>query len=216
MIEMVKNNSSLEPQASNEVRGGITDKGARDLIVLKYMAQKICMVLRAMEQPVAVSPPLYFSLKVHYPREHRIILYDPQFLLRDTTLSFVGFVSERQKNVDPYIDGELQRADALLVRELVNTPGLLCNSSLEFRTGNWYNLVLLTDANVKTHVKNGANHNYAAHQLAPRYYEWIRLHSGVMPGGLSGNTLLLQKTKYYTCQSPEPHFTVREFTYEHR
>jgi hypothetical protein len=125
-------------------------------------------------------------------------------------------VSEKQKAVDPYVDSELQRAEGLLATELVSMSGLLCNSFLEFRTGNWYNLVLLADPNVKAHVKNSVTHGYAAYQLAPRYYEWIRLHSGIIPDGLSRNTLLLQKTKYYTCQAPEPRLTIRELTYEHR
>ena len=47
---MLKNDYSLESQASNEVADSITNKGARDLIVLKYMAQKIRMVLHTMEQ----------------------------------------------------------------------------------------------------------------------------------------------------------------------
>jgi hypothetical protein len=105
----------------------------------------------------------------------------------------------------------LLRADALLVKELVSIPGLLCYSSLEFRTGIWYNLVLFTDSHVKTHLKNGATHRYVARQLAPRYYEWIRLHSGMMPDGLSTNTLLVQKTKYYTCQPLEQCFRVVNF-----
>jgi hypothetical protein len=210
---MIKNDYSLEPQASNEVTGGITNKGARDLIVLRYMVQKVRMVLHTMEQPVAVSSPLSYSLEVRHNRQQRIILYDPQVLLRNTSLSFVGFVSGKQKIVDPSIDNEMQRIDALLTKELVNAPGLLCYSSLELRTDKWYNLVLLADFNIKTHLKNSAIHCYGAYQLAARYYEWIRLHSGIIADGLKRNTLLLQKTKYYTCQTPEPRFTVREIIY---
>src|SRR5579872_2624994 len=167
---MIKNDYSLEPQASNEVTDSITNKGARDLIVLSYMAQKICTVLHSIEWPIAASSPLSYSLEVSHHRTQRIILYDPQFLVRNTTISFVGFVSEKQKAVDPYVDSELQRAEGLLATELVSMSGLLCNSFLEFRTGNWYNLVLLADPDVKTHFKNGSTHRYLAYQLAPRYY----------------------------------------------
>jgi len=58
-----------------------------------------------------------------------------------------------------------------LLKELVNASGLLCYSSLELRTGKWYNLVLLADFNIKTHLKNSAIHCYGAYQLAARYYE---------------------------------------------
>lgn len=205
---MIKSGNSQEPQVSDAATADIINKEARDLIVLRYMAQQVRMVLSAIEQPVSVSSPLYSSLEVRGQRKQRIIMYNPQALQQNTTLSFVGFVSGKQKTVDPSIDSELLRADALLVKELVSIPGLLCYSSLEFRTGIWYNLVLFTDPHVKTHLKNGATHRYVACQLAPRYYQWIRLHSGMMPDGLSANTLLVQKTKYYTCQPLEQCFRV--------
>ena len=43
-------------------------------------------------------------------------------------------------------------------------------------------------------------------------YEWIRLHSGIMPGGLCD--LVLQKTKRYTFQMISLRPIVRELTYE--
>lgn len=209
---MIKNEYSLGRQVSNQVTDGIINKGARDLIVLRYMAQKIHMVLYTLEQPAAASAPLSYSLEVRHNRQQRIILYNPHVLLQNTALYFVGFVSGKHKIVDPSIDNEMQRVDALLTKELVNAPGLLCYSSLELRTGKWYNLVLLANFNIKTHLQNSSVHCYGAYQLATRYYEWIRLHSGVMPDGLSRSTLRLQKTKYYACQTPEPYFAVSELT----
>lgn len=205
---MIKSEYSQEKQVSDEATTGIINKEARDIVVLKYMAQQIRMVLSTIEQAALAISPLYSSLEVHNQRKQRIVMYDPQTLLQNVSLAFVGFVSGKQKLVDPSIDSELLRADALLVKELVSIPGLLCYSSLEFRAGIWYNLVLFTDPYVKTHLKNGATHRYVACQLAPRYYEWIRLHSGMMPDGLSRNTLLVQKTKYYTCQPLEQCFRV--------
>lgn len=211
---MIKHDYFLEPQVIDEFADSIANKGARDLVVLRYMAQKIRVMLHSIEQPVAPSClPLRCSLEVRHHRQQRVILYDPKFLLQNTALSFVGFVSGKQKTVDPSIDNEIQKVDALLTKELVNAPGLLCYSSLELRTGKWYNLVLLANFNLKTHLQNSSTHCYGAHQLATRYYEWIRLHSGIITDGLSKSTLLLQKTKYYTCHALEPRFTVRELTY---
>jgi hypothetical protein len=205
---MLKTDYSPALQVSDEGTVGIVNKEARDLVVLKYMSNQICMVLSAIDQSVPASSPLYSLVEVRNQRKQRIIVYDPQTLLQNTSLSFVGFVSGKQKIVDPSVDNELLRADTLLVKELVSIPGLLCYSSLEVRPGIWYNLVLFTDPHVKTHLKNGATHRYVAYQLAPRYYEWIRLHSGIMPDGMSTNTLLVQKTKYYTCQALEQCFHV--------
>src|SRR2546426_481732 len=74
-------------------------------------------------------------------------------------------------------------------------------SSLELRNGDWCNLVLLSDAGAKTHIKGSEMHKYAAYHLAHSYYEWIRLHNGVMPEGLDHMEMQLQKTKYYTFQA---------------
>ena len=210
---MIKNDHSLKTQASHEITGGIISRGTRDLIVLRYMAQNIHEVLYGLGQPFAGSFPLSYSLNVRHHRQQRVILYDPEFLLRNTTLSFVGFVSGKHKTVDPSIDNEMQRVDALLTKELIDAPGLLCYSSLELYTGKWYNLVLLANFNIKTHLRNSPTHCYGAYQLATRYYEWIRLHSGIITDGLSRSILHLQKTKYYICQAPEPRFTVRELIY---
>jgi hypothetical protein len=209
---MIKNDH-IEVQVSHEMTGGIISRGTRDLIVLKYMAQEIRKLLHGMEQPLPSSLPLSYSLDVRHHRQQRVIIYDPEVLLRSTTLSFVGFVSGKQKAVDPSIDKEMQKVDALLTKELVSAPGLLCYSSLELRPGKWYNLVLLANFNLKTHLRNSPTHRYGAYQLAAHYYEWIRLHSGIMTDGLSRSVLHLQKTKYYICQAPEPRFIVRELTY---
>ena len=209
---MIKH-QSLENQIAHEITSGLTTQGTRDLIVLRYMAQKVCEVLQSREDPFSTSLPLLYSLDVRHHRRQRIILYDPEVMLQNTTFSFVGFVSGKQKTVDPSIDNEMQRVDTLLTKELVAAPGLLCYSSLELRTGKWYNLVLLANFNIKTHLRNSPTHCYGAYQLAARYYEWIRLHSGIITDGFGRTILHLQKTKYYTCQAPEPRFIVRELTY---
>ena len=81
---------------------------------------------------------------------------------------------------------------------------------MELRNGNWYNIVLLSDADAKKHIRSAETHVYAAYQLAPRYYEWIRLHSGVIPGGLDQVELMLQKTRYYVFQRTQPRPVIRE------
>src|SRR5205823_4605753 len=92
-------------------------------------------------------------------------------------------------------------------------PGLLSYSSLELRNGHWYNLVLLSDADAKRHIRSAGTHMYAAYQLAWRYYEWIRLHSGVMPGGLAQVELVLQKTCYFVFHRTQPRPVVHETAY---
>ena len=126
------------------------------------------------------------------------------------SLLFVGFISAVQAHVSPAIIEELHRVDKLLVQELAVNPGLLTYSSLELSKGRWYNLVLLRDDSAHVYFKQNSTHRYAAHQLATCYYAWIRLHNGVLPGGLPGFTsiigsiepasdkVFLQSTKYFT------------------
>ena len=101
----------------------------------------------------------------------------------------------------------------LLVEELADATGVLSYSSLELRNGNWCNLVLLSDAEAKTGIKGREMHKYAAYHLAHSYYEWIRLHTGIMPEGLDHTEMLLQKTKYYFFEEPQKRPTIRERVY---
>jgi hypothetical protein len=113
---MIKNDYSLASRVNSEVTGNIVGKGTRDLIVLRYMAKQIHRVLHTLEQPSVEPIPLRYSLEVRNHRQQRVIMYDPQFLLQNKTLSFVGFVSEVRKVVDPSIDYAMQKIDKLLIK----------------------------------------------------------------------------------------------------
>lgn len=188
------------------------NKGKLDLIVLRYMARSVHLILLR-DAATATSPSLY-HFEERRGRMHRIAIYEPQELQIQQSLAFVGFVSMKQQPLSASIVEDIHKVDRKLVAELVGTPGMLSYSSLELRTGNWYNLVLFNDPTAKRHIKDSETHKYAAYQLAPRYYEWIRLHSGVMPGGIDRCDLVLQKTKCYTFQLITSRPIVRELTYE--
>ena len=114
----------------------------------------------------------------------------------------------------PSVIEEIHRVDKMLVVELISTPGLLSYSSLELRDGSWCNLVLFNDNETKTHIKNSETHAYAAYQLSPRYYAWVRIHSGIMPAGLARNEMFLQKTRFYQFHGVHEKPATRELTYE--
>jgi hypothetical protein len=147
-------------------------------------------------------------------RTHRIAIYQAEKLRLQEPFSFVGFLSARQKPLRPSIIQAIQQADKKLVEELVGAPGVLSYSSFELRNGNWCNLVLLSHADAKMSIKASETHKYAAYHLAHSYYEWIRLHNGVMPEGLDHMEMQLLKTNYYTFQPGQQRPSIREFTYE--
>ncbi len=167
-----------------------------DLRVLRYMAQSVHF--RLLRSASAATFPSIEYIVERRKRTHRVIIYQQQENVLQARLLFVGFVSGRQPHVRPGIAQEIQRVDQLFISELTHNAGLLSYSSLELNPGQWYNLVLLSDLAAKTYFKESSTHRYAAYDLAMHYYAWIRLHNGIMPGGLESKNMLLQSTKYYT------------------
>jgi len=189
-------------------------KAKLDLVVLRYMAQRVSVTLRSLAQETTIARPMLYYLDERRRRTHRMAIYNPEELLLYKELAFVGFVSGKLKPLRPSDAADLRIMDKKLVAELANTSGLLSYSSLELREGNWCNLVLLNDPEVKLRLKHAATHQYAAYELAPSCYEWIRLHNGHMPAGLAENDMRLQKTRYYAYQGAERRLTIREITYQ--
>ena len=190
------------------------EENEQDLVLLRYMAQKIYITLYLLDEPVDPSQPLLYYLEEGQKYTHRIAIYSPQELLLSKKLDFVGFISRKLQPEDPQVIEEIRSIDKKLVVELISTPGLMSYSSLELRNGRWCNLVLFSGTGMKKHLKNSETHAYAAYQLSPRYYDWVRLHNGVMPGGMARNEMLLQKTTYYRFHGPHEKPTIQKLTYE--
>ncbi len=208
--------SSQQLTALDSVIGPAVNKVKADCVILTYMAHQLSLTLQ--QSDVAMSPstmmaPLFSSLQDCQQRTQRIAIYQPQELRVPQCLSFVGFVSGKQATASSFVCNEIERIDELMVAELVTVPGMFSYSSLEVRPGSWYNLVVFSTAETKTHLKKRQIHSYAAYQLAPHYYAWIRLHNGIMPTGLAQQELLVQSTKYYTFQEGKRHPDMYEITY---
>jgi hypothetical protein len=181
------------------------NKSKFDLAILKYMTQKLLVTLHTRAQLINEMLPLYTSFEERCGRAHRMIIFTPQALLAEDNLMFIGFVSRRRKAIEQRIIDELFRVDQQMLDEIAHIPGLMSYSSLEWRAGNWYNLVVLRETAAKEHFRTMKTHRYAAYQLSPAYYEWIRLHNGSLPGGLAGQEMLLHSTKYYLFpEIPQP------------
>ncbi len=206
-------NSQQQEQAAGEIDISTStgvNKGRLDLLVLRHMAYRVSLALKGIEEDATSTLPALSYSEEHHNRMHRIAIYDPLALKMPGALAFVGFVSKKQQSLSASIVADIHEVDRKLIAELIGTPGILSYSSLELHTGRWYNLVLFRDATTKEHIKSSKTHKYAAYQLAPRYYEWIRLHNGIMPQGLTQCDLVLQKTKLYTFQGPTIHPTIND------
>lgn len=186
----------------------------QDIVLLRYMAQRIFITLYLLDKPTDPSQPLLYFLEEGHKYTHRIAIYGPQELLLNNKLDFVGFISRKLQPEDSQVIEEIRTVDKKLIVELINTPGLMSYSSLELRDGRWCNLVLFSGAETKMHIRNSEIHAYAAYKLSPRYYDWVRLHNGIMPDGLARNEMLLQKTKFYEFHGPHEKPKMRELLYE--
>ena len=185
-----------------------TGKITFDLLVLRYMAQKMRAHLRSLDESAALPSIEYAAERRN--RTHRMVVYKRQETLRGRGLVFVGFISGVQEQVSLATIQELHHVDKMLVQELASNPGLLTYSSLELSKGHWYNLVLLRDDSAHAYFRQNSTHRYAAQQLAMYYYAWIRLHNGVLPCGLPGfaglsasaeplcDEIAIRSTRYFT------------------
>lgn len=169
-----------------------------DLAVFKHMARKLYITLQSLDPSAVTSLPLIYFSEERRSRRHRMVIFNSQELLLNKSLTFVGFIGSKLQPIDLAVASEVTRADDQLVTELVKSPGVLGYSSLDLRQGNRHNLVVLRDTTIREHVKGLATHAYAAYQLAPLYYEWVRLHRGILPYGLAQGDMQLLGTKYYT------------------
>jgi hypothetical protein len=193
---MQKNNEQSQLQVLDSSPLQVSRQVKLDLRVLRYMAHSVHLNL--ISSAINVALPSLEYIEEHRKRTHRVVIYQQQENLLQASLLFVGFVSGIQPHVSQTIAQEIQRVDRLFMAELAHNAGLLSYSSLELNPGHWYNLVLLSDLAAKTYFKESSTHRYAAYDLAMHNYAWIRLHNGIMPGGLQSKHMLLQSTKCYT------------------
>jgi hypothetical protein len=122
----------------------------------------------------------------------------------------VGFFGERHVGRDAT---SLEAADAAVVLEFKDYPGILSYSSMELADGNWANLVLHTAPEDREAWRGGATHARAVAELAPVHYRTVRIHNGVLPGGLNAGTQIrIERTKYWDYREPSVWHGVRELT----
>ncbi|GCE04366.1 hypothetical protein [Dictyobacter aurantiacus] len=189
-------------------------KGRLDLMVLRHMACQLQLALLTTSQQVDMTKsPMVYELTERQSCLHRIVFYRSQVLHEQETLSFVGFVSGRQTGSDDILNEELSQADRHMLAKLTHIPGLLAYSSMELRPGRWYNLVMMQTLDVKANLKGIDMHQHAAYHLAPRAYDWIRIHSGIFPGGLAKNAPQLLKSKHYAFHHQTNNFQMHEIMY---
>jgi hypothetical protein len=175
---------------------GFTDpaRTTRDLAAVGLMLDNIRYQISAAALP-AGRYPLVLAGHETEGRAHRAIICDARRLGDGRDLAWVGFFAVKRRDVD---SAPLTVRDEELIQEFPGHPGILSYSSLELGDGDWGNLILLDGDEAREHWRVSERHAHAARELAPRHYTDVRLHQGILPGGVRGRgEAVLRRTKYY-------------------
>jgi len=166
-----------------------------DLQALTYLAGRL--------RTIASSPlpTLPFVIETTGPESRylRNILCQPAKLLTDDSFFVVGFFGQKRKTVEL---GPLTQVDDTLVKGLADTPYVVSYSSMQLADGNYGNLVVLSEAGGRESWRESKTHQYAVAELAPIYYESVRLHNGGLWGAQTETPQVsLTSTKYFDYRS---------------
>jgi hypothetical protein len=181
---------------------------AADLGILYTMREKLQSILSQSQEPPHDTGPVKMNLREDDGSRHRLVIVDWAALRGREEVAVVGFFGQARTDVDhtPIMDLENELMD-----QLQTYPGLLSYYNLRLPDDRFGNLVLCAGEAVKEAWRDNPTHQRAV-ELSPRHYHSIRLHNGLLPGGLmSQNGLVLVRTKYYDFRAEEPWQAVREF-----
>jgi hypothetical protein len=139
---------------------------------------------------------------------HRIVVPRWESLRADSDIIAVGFFGQTRPDVNhsPIMDLENE-----LIEQLPATPGLLTYYNLHRPKQGYGNLVLFESGDTKDKWRDNRTHDLAVEKTPDHYYS-VRLHNGLIPGGIMGpSNLVLLRTKYFDFRTV-PHWrAVREY-----
>ena len=119
---------------------------------------------------------------------------------------YVGFFGERRAELDI---GPLEEANAAIVAQFRNYPGILSYSSIELPNGFWANMVLHDDPVDRDYWSRGALHAQAARTLAPIHYKTVRIHTGRLTASVFDRPDFIVKMTKYWDYSEEPEWVAQ-------
>ena len=166
----------------------------RDLLILREMITDLRGVLEeAKVPPGEIVPYQQMAWRVDN-LTHRLMICNEERLRTHPGLHFVGFCAERRADAI----FELEEANAAVVKEFPNNPGILSYSSVKTPDGDWANLVIHEEPADRERWREGADHIRAAEELSPSHYRNIRIHNGHLSARLFDDPeIVVTRTKYF-------------------
>jgi len=117
----------------------------------------------------------------------------------DAPVSIVGFFGERRAEGCPSVAAQVEKVNADMIEGFDAFPLLLGYVSRKLDDEfNYVNLVVLRGADGIEKWRDVPQHVTAVTDLAPRFYNSVRIYNGSLPGGLScAEQLQLRVVKYW-------------------
>ncbi len=180
----------------------------RDQQLLAYMLEDLRATLGEMaEGAITVTPFETIEWTVSGLRR-KMIVCDPMRIMKRSKACIVGFFGERNHDRDWT---PLEEANADIVLEFRDYPGILSYTSIELADGNWANLVIHDLPDDRERWRSSQRHAQVASAMSPLYYRNVRIHNGHIPGGvMGGRSIVIERTKYWDYRSKSVWQAVRE------
>lgn len=184
-----------------------TDHIANDREILVYMARQAGSFLEKNLDSLGERETIFIDESDE--RYHRFYVPRPNVLAEAKNIYLVGFFSHKQAGAAPNHFGDL---DDQLIEQIPTYQDILSYGTMALPGGDFGNLVLLSDEEVKTKWMHGEIHSQAV-SLSPAYYQYVRINNGSLPGGVMQPDLLkITRVKYYDFEQNPPWKAVRELT----
>lgn len=176
-----------------------------DLSTMRWMAINLRSLVTG---PARGDWPVYTHQVDEDGATHRIVVPDWEALQAERVVTAVGFFGQIRPEVNHSPIMELENE---LIEQLPTTPGLLTYYNLHRPRQGYGNLVLFENGESKDGWRDNETHGMAVERTPDHYYS-VRLHNGLIPGGvMSSANLVLVRTKYFDFRTA-PHWrAVREY-----
>ncbi|NNF64836.1 MAG: hypothetical protein HKN07_11355 [Acidimicrobiia bacterium] len=150
------------------------DHIAADSAVLEFLlADAMSIASTSADEPTTVHIPTTESW------HRRTQLPEPARLVEVEKVTIVGFFGRLGDNIDPNVARAVQEVSEELAESVFSVPGLLVYSSHQLADErNFANLVVVDSDAVVECWRSRNLHIAAATDLAPAYYEHVRIYNG--------------------------------------
>lgn len=183
------------------------DHISNDRDILVHMAKQLHALLEKHPEIIEMSKSIYIDEPDGH--SHRYFVPWPSKLSQTNKIHFVGFFSHKQEGA---VSGHFGDLDERLIEQIPTYKGILSYSTMGLPGGDFGNLVLITDEEIKSRWLHGETHNKAV-SLSPDYYQFIRINNGILPNGITDpQSLRITRVKYYDYGEDPPWKAVRELS----